>query len=132
MRPSRPLPLELRLSARCAVSELSQAVEEKDAALRRSELMAKEIDHRVMNSLQLVSSLLTLQSRAVGDSEASEQLVLAAGRITAVARVHQHIYTSAKVETTDSAGYLTRLCADLSGILRSEKRGDILVKADHF
>ena len=76
--------MELRLSARRAIAdlsrmvdELSRTVDEKEAALRRAELMAKEIDHRVMNSLQLVSGLLDMQSRGVGSSETAEQLALA-------------------------------------------------------
>lgn len=54
--------MELRLAARVAVDRLSSAVAEKEAALQRSDLMAKEIEHRVMNSLQVVSSLLLLQA----------------------------------------------------------------------
>jgi two-component sensor histidine kinase len=111
--------MELRLSARRAISDLSQVVEQKDAALRRAELMAKEIDHRVMNSLQLTSALLRLQGRGLGDSDASEQLTLAANRVSAIARVHQHIYMSESVASIECKGYLARLCDDLSGILRS-------------
>ena len=120
--------MELRLSARRAVSELTQVVLEKDAALRRSELMAKEIDHRVMNSLQLISSLLTIQGRGLGASEAADQLALAARRVLAIAKVHQHIYLSESIESTDCTQYLKRLCHDLSGMLRSEKLGDIVVE----
>ena len=54
--------MELRLSARRAVSELSQVIVENQAALQRSDMMKKEIDHRVMNSLQLTSSLLAFVS----------------------------------------------------------------------
>jgi two-component sensor histidine kinase len=113
--------MELRLSARRAVADLSRAVEEKDAALRRSELMAKETDHRVMNSLQLISGLLRLQRGALGaDSEASEQLALAASRVSAVARVHQHLYTGDGDGLIDCGAYLRRLCDDLSGTLRPD------------
>lgn len=114
--------MELRLSALQTVSKLSQA-------LRRSELMAKEIDHRVMNSLQLVSSMLVLQSRGLEDTEASIQLAIAANRIAAIARAHQHIFLGESVETADSSDYLQRLCADLSRVLSSEGHASILVDA---
>lgn len=113
--------MELRLSARHAVSELSRAAAEKDAALRRAELMAKEVDHRVMNSLQLISGLLRLQRGALGgDTRASEELALAANRVSAVARVHQHLYAGDGDGLIDCGAYLRRLCDDLSGTLRPE------------
>ena len=94
--------LELRLAARTAIS--------------RAELMAREIDHRVMNSLQFVSGLLTMQSsEPAGAGDASERLKEAATRVAAVARVHRNFYSS----DTDQAScitFLTRLCADLSDI----------------
>lgn len=94
--------IEMQLSARQAVAE--------------AELMAKEIDHRVKNSLQFISSLLSMQSRTVQDSEAVSHLQLAANRVAAVAQVHRHF----SVENTDQASCLTflkRLCADLEPIL---------------
>ena len=51
--------------------------------------MASEIDHRAMNSLQFVASLLHLQSRTAGP-EAARQLTTAANRVLAVARVHRN------------------------------------------
>jgi two-component sensor histidine kinase len=120
--------MELRLSARRAVSELKEVIDEKDGALRRSAMMAKEIDHRVMNSLQMVASLLKLHGRSLADEPASAELALAASRVAAVARVHQHIYMSDAVETTECASYLRRLCEDLSDML-PEGRGPIVVEA---
>lgn len=114
--------MELRLSALQTVSKLSQA-------LRRSELMAKEIDHRVMNSLQLVSSMLLLQNRGIEDTEVKNQLGIAASRIAAIARAHQHIFLGESVETADIAEYLQRLCADLSRVLSSEVHSNIIVDA---
>lgn len=94
--------LELRLSARHAVA--------------RAELMAREIDHRVMNSLQFVSSLLIMQSRTSGAASSAEQLKIAGSRVAAVARVHQHFHSGESDEVSCIA-FLRRLCADLSSIL---------------
>lgn len=94
--------LELRLSARTAVG--------------RASLMAKEIDHRVMNSLQFVSGLLAMQSRSPGVGEAAAHLELAANRVAAVAQVHRHFYADAADEVSCVA-FLRRLCDDLAAIL---------------
>ena len=93
--------LELRLAARRAVA--------------KAELMAREIDHRVMNSLQFVSGLLTMQSRVPSASDAAEQLREAANRVSAVARVHRNFYSS-DTEEISCIAFLSRLCADLSEI----------------
>jgi two-component sensor histidine kinase len=93
--------LELRLAAR-------QAVE-------KANLMAREIDHRVMNSLQFVSGLLTMQSRRADAADVSGQLIEAATRVAAVARVHRNFYSS-DTEAVSCITFLRRLCADLSEI----------------
>jgi two-component sensor histidine kinase len=87
--------MELHSSERRAMANLSHAVAEKDPTSQTLAIMAKEIDQRVMNSLQLVPSLLNLQSRHLGSSDAAVLLVLAAGWVSAIARVHQHIYNPA-------------------------------------
>lgn len=94
--------LELRLAARRAVSQ--------------AQLMAREIDHRVMNSLQFIASLLTMQSRAPDAIDAAAQLQMAANRVAAVARVHRHFYSNEAAEVS-CITFIRRLCADLSGIL---------------
>ena len=94
--------LELRLSARQAVG--------------KANLMGKEIDHRVMNSLQFVSGLLTMQSRSPAVGEAANHLQQAANRVAAVAQVHRHFYVDA-AEEVSCVAYLRRLCDDLAGIL---------------
>ncbi|WP_324808426.1 histidine kinase dimerization/phosphoacceptor domain -containing protein [Sphingomonas sp. LY29] len=94
--------IETQLAARRAVSQ--------------AKLMAKEIDHRVMNSLQFVSGLLSMQSRSPAVDGGAAHLKLAANRIAAVAQVHRHF--SAEVSDQVSCiGYLRRLCSDLSAIL---------------
>ena len=95
--------MELRISARRAVSQ--------------AEILGREIDHRVMNSLQFVSGMLAMQSRAVGIPEAASQLEIAATRVSAVARVHRHFYRDEASESISCLTYLRRLCTDLAGIL---------------
>jgi two-component sensor histidine kinase len=104
--------LELRISARRAVS--------------RAEMLAREIDHRVMNSLQFVSSMLALQSKSPDLADAAGQLRIAANRVGAVARVHRHFYSEEASDTVSCVTFLRRLCADLSTILGTpvEVEGD--------
>lgn len=102
--------MELRLSARQAIGQ--------------AQLMAKEIDHRVTNSLQFISGLLMMQGRN-SNSETASCLQMAANRVAAVAQVHRNFYTD-EAEETSCITFLRRLCADLSGILGTsiEVRGD--------
>jgi two-component sensor histidine kinase len=93
--------MELRLSARQAIDQ--------------ARLMAKEIDHRVTNSLQFISGLLMMQGRT-SNSETASHLQMAANRVAAVAQVHRNFYTD-EAEETSCITFLRRLCADLSGIL---------------
>jgi two-component sensor histidine kinase len=94
-------------------------------AIGKADLMAKEIDHRVMNSLQFVSGLLAMQSRSPDVGEAATHLELAAHRVAAVAQVHRHFYADAADEVHCLA-YLKRLCDDLATILGRE----IVVEGD--
>ncbi len=109
--------MELRLAARSAAAEMAGLLEQKDRALARTGLLAKEIDHRVMNSLQFVSSLLTMQARGAKDQASVAELKLAAGRVAAVARVHRHFYLDDAVENTCGLAYAQRLVADLSDMV---------------
>ena len=105
--------LELRLAARESITALSIAIEQKESALRQSRLMAREIDHRVLNSLNLIVSLLGVQSMQLRGTPAASEIKKAAGKIMAVAQVHKHMQIDATVITADCADYLQRLCADL-------------------
>lgn len=85
-------------------------------AVGQAKLMAKEIDHRVMNSLQFVSGLLSMQSRSPASDGGAAHLQLAANRIAAVAQVHRH-FSSDVSDEASCIDYLHRLCGDLSAIL---------------
>lgn len=86
-------------------------------AKERAELLLREVNHRVANSLALVSSLVHLQSNALGDPAARDALRETQNRITAIAGVHRRLYTSDDVRHVEMHAYLASLVEELSGAL---------------
>ena len=80
----------------------------------RAEAMLREVNHRVGNSLQLVSSFISLQSRAIKDPEAKEAFRATQARIEAVSQVHRRLYTSADMMRVSLDGYLGSLAEELA------------------
>ena len=83
-------------------------------------VLLKEMNHRVANSLQLISSLIELQARKVGDETARALLRQAAERVEAVTLVHRRLYTSQDVEFVEMESYLTGLVEELSRATRGQ------------
>lgn len=90
---------------------------EAQKALAQARLLSQEIDHRVMNSLSFISSLLQMQQREAATPEMAEQLEEAASRVAAVARVHRHFHLDPDVENTPALPYLRALSEDMSCFL---------------
>ncbi|OWK32966.1 histidine kinase dimerization/phosphoacceptor domain -containing protein [Sphingomonas mucosissima] len=100
--------------------ELERAVAEKDLTLAQKDVLMKEVDHRVQNSLQLVSAFLSLQAREAGPGPVNDQLIEARSRLSSVALVHRRLYRDDQIETIDLARYLDELIGDLKGSLGNE------------
>lgn len=88
--------------------------------LERQALLKQELEHRLMNGLQVVANLLSLQSRAAQSPEAKAQLSDAAIRVTAISRVHRRLHLLDREEKVDLRVYIGELCADLSALLLNE------------
>jgi len=89
------------------------AQEEVRLARDRAEAMLREVNHRVGNSLQLVSSFISLQLRQLADEGARSALREAQVRIEAVAHVHRRLYTSSDLATVAMDEYLIGLVEEL-------------------
>lgn len=98
------------------VTAAREAEQAKDALLRDKDLLMQEVHHRVKNSLQLVRTLLHLQSRTASP-ETREQLEQAAGRILTISAVHQRLYEGDSVSETDAAAYVDALLNDMRVML---------------
>ena len=92
---------------------LVATIEEKDLLIQQKEFLIGEVNHRVQNSLQLVSSFLALQGRSSNQPGLAPALEEARRRLTAVALVHRRLYRSDQVESVDIARYLDELIADV-------------------
>jgi two-component sensor histidine kinase len=94
--------------------ENQQAVNDVREARDRAEALLREVNHRVGNSLQLVSSFISLQQRHLKDEGSRHALLEAQSRIEAVAQVHRRLYTSADIATVGVADYLQGLIDELA------------------
>jgi len=91
-----------------------QAYQRKlQASLDRYEVLLREVNHRVKNSLQVVSSMLQLQANAVGTPELAEQLTEAASRVNAVGRAYERLAYTVDYEKIDLIEYLRQIVRDL-------------------
>jgi len=98
-------------------ARLERAKAAAEAELRatnaRLEAMLSEVNHRVANSLQLVSAMIGLQKGVLADDRAREALEDTQRRIRAIAQVHRRLYTANDVEQVDLREYLGALVDEL-------------------
>ena len=124
---------DLRL-ARDEVSELNNALEQRvvqrtadlTKARDRAQVLLSEVNHRVANSLALVSSLVSLQAKAIKDAGAKSALAETQDRIFAISLVHKRLYggNDARAVTLDE--YLTGLLDHLKTSMRADGQNTTL------
>ena len=120
---------ETRLRAALACGEA--LLRKKDELIHRREILSQEADHRLLNGLQMVVSLLSLQSRAETNADAAAQLSVAANRTATIARVHRCLHSLDGAEAVPFKPFLDELCREYSSMLASEGRDrSIVVEGD--
>jgi PAS domain S-box-containing protein len=82
-------------------------------ALAAKEVLLREVNHRVKNSLQLVSSMLSLQSARSEDAEVRRLVQEAQARLQVVAAVHERLYASPDMASVELGAFLETLCRDI-------------------
>ena len=91
----------------------AQAEADLVAANQRLEALLREVNHRVANSLQLVTTMVAMQTRLLSDEAAKSALGDIERRIQAIAQVHRKLYTSGDVERVAMDEYLAALVDEL-------------------
>lgn len=93
--------------------ELTMTLRENENLLTQKDYLLKEVNHRVQNSLMLVSSFLRMQAKASASDEVKWNLDAAQKRLNAVALVHRRLYQDDSVEVIDLSRYIENLLADM-------------------
>ena len=100
--------------------ELQLALEDRERvnaelanAVQAQTLLLNEVDHRVKNNLQMISSLIVMQSRNIPDGEIRKSLLSMLERVEALSAVHRRLYQSGEVEAFDLAEFSRDLARDL-------------------
>lgn len=92
---------------------LQARLSERDLRLEQQQFLIQEVNHRVQNSLAVVSSFLGLQARQQGDGPAAEALLEARRRVRAVSTVHSRLHRGDSIAQVDLGRYIGELVADL-------------------
>lgn len=103
---------------------------QKDNLTRQKDILSRESEHRLLNGLQLITSLLSIQSRATKNAEVAAQLTIAANRVASLGRLHRHLHALEKTDSIELKHYIENLCRDLSAMASNENRArDLVVTA---
>jgi PAS domain S-box-containing protein len=95
------------------ITEHKKADEQIRASLREKEVLLKEIHHRVKNNLQVMSSLLNLQSQYLDDEKALDIFRASMDRIKTMALIHDKLYRSESLSRIYFPAYVNDLTRDL-------------------
>jgi two-component sensor histidine kinase len=122
-------------------ARLQKARDEAEAEVRASrdrfaalaaerEVLLREVNHRVGNSLQIIASLLHLQANTATEEDVKAALTNAMGRVAAVAQVHRRLYTSHDLKSVLLNQYLDALLDDLRRSAEGNRMSRLTLKAE--
>jgi two-component sensor histidine kinase/AmiR/NasT family two-component response regulator len=95
------------------MTERKRNEEKITSALREKEVMLSELHHRVKNNLQIITSLLRIQSVNITDKEALDAIKVSQNRVNSMALVHEKLYKSKNLSLIDFEDYVKHLTSHL-------------------
>jgi two-component sensor histidine kinase len=113
-----------------AEAEVHASRDRYAALAAEREVLLREVNHRVGNSLQIIASLLHLQANSSTDEDVKAALTNAMGRVAAVAQVHRRLYTSHDLKSVLLNQYLDALLEDLRRSTEGNRMSRLTLKAE--
>jgi two-component sensor histidine kinase len=113
-----------------AEAEVHASRDRYAALAAEREVLLREVNHRVGNSLQIIASLLHLQANSSTQDDVKAALTNAMGRVAAVAQVHRRLYTSHDLKSVLLNQYLEALLEDLRRSAEGNRMSRLTLKAE--
>ena len=109
------------ITARRAIEqEKAELLIRTEDLLRQKDVLLREMEHRVANSLQIIASILLLKARSVTSEETRQHLQDAHQRVMSVAEVQRHLHASTGADEIEVGSYLSKLCESLASSMIGE------------
>lgn len=96
------------------------------------ELLLKEIHHRVKNNLQIISSLLSMQTRGLADDKVKDAMKESQSRVKTMALIHEKLYQYENLSKINMQEYMLQLSDFLTQTYRSDKQIEVHIEADEI
>jgi two-component sensor histidine kinase len=113
-----------------AEAEIHASRDRFAALAAEREVLLREVNHRVGNSLQIIASLLHLQASSASQDDVKAALTNAMGRVAAVAQVHRRLYTSHDLKSVLLNQYLDALLEDLRRSAEGNRMSRLTLQAE--
>jgi two-component sensor histidine kinase len=113
-----------------AIAEVHASRDRYAALAAEREMLLREVNHRVGNSLQIIASLLHLQASSSQQPDVKAALTNAMGRVAAVAQVHRRLYTSHDLKSVLLNQYLEALLEDLRRSAEGNRMSRLTLQSD--
>ena len=120
---------QIRKARDDAEAEVHASRDRYAALAAEREVLLREVNHRVGNSLQIIASLLHLQANSTTQEDIKAALTNAMGRVAAVAQVHRRLYTSHDLKSVLLNQYLDALLEDLRRSAEGNRMSRLTLKA---